>query len=85
MHLLIQKNFRPIINRYDGDKYVKRLSCLQQLSVMFFVQLKELFSLRETESTLKAQADKWHHIGLETVARSTLADANRNRPHQDLG
>jgi hypothetical protein len=29
MHLLIQKNFRPIINHYDDDKYVKTLSCLQ--------------------------------------------------------
>jgi len=85
MQLLIQKNFRPIINRYDGDKYVKRLNCLQQLTVLFFVQFKELFSLREMESTLKAQSDKWHHIGLETVARSTLADANRERPHQIWG
>jgi len=85
MHLLIQKSFRPIINRYDGDRYVKKLSCLQQLTVLFFVQLKELFSLREMESTLKSQADKWHHIGLETVAKSTLADANRERPYQIWG
>jgi len=60
-------------------------SCLQQLTVLFFVQFKELFSLREMESTLKAQSDKWHHIGLKTVAGSTLADANRERPHQIWG
>ena len=85
MHLLIQKDFRPIITRYDGDRYVKKLNCLQQLTTLFYVQIKDLFSLRDITSTLNAQADKWHHVGLQTVARSTLADANRDRPYQIWG
>lgn len=85
MHLLIQKNFKPIINRYDGDRYVKRMNCLQQLTTLFYVQIKDLFSLRDIQTNLRAQADKWHHVGLETVAKSTLADANRDRPYQIWG
>ena len=85
MHLLIQKNFKPIINRYDGDRYVKRMSCIQQLTTLFYVQIKDLFSLRDIQTNLRAQADKWHHVGLETVAKSTLADANRDRPYQIWG
>lgn len=50
MHLLIQKNFRPIINRYDGDKYVKRMSCLQQLTTLLYGQIKDLFSLRDFQT-----------------------------------
>lgn len=82
MHLLIQKNFKPIINLFDGDKYVTKMNCLQQLTTLFYVQIKDLFSLQDIQINLRFQVDKWHHVGWETVAKRTLADANRYRPYQ---
>jgi hypothetical protein len=42
MNLPYSKEFQLIINRYDGDKYVKKLSCLQQLAILFFYSGKGL-------------------------------------------
>ena len=61
------------------------MGCLQQLTTLFYVQLKDLWSLRDIQTNLRTQADKWHHVGLTTVAKSTLADANRERPYQIWG
>lgn len=79
-HLLEQHNFRTIVNKYQGDKYVKTMDCWQQLLIMLYAQIKGLDNLREIETSLKAHADKWSHIGLQSVARSTFSDANRDRP-----
>jgi hypothetical protein len=61
------------------------MDCWQQLLVLLYAQIKELKSLRDIETSLRSHADKWNHIGLESVARSTLADANSDRPHQMFG
>lgn len=77
--LLQHHNFRNIVNRYQGDKYTKRLDCWQQLLIMLYAQIKGLDNLREIETSLKAHAEQWQHIGLQSVARSTFSDANRAR------
>jgi len=47
--------------------------------VLLFSQAKGLGSLRDIEISLRSQHRKWYHLGLTSVARSTLADANKNR------
>ena len=79
VQLLSRYEFKKIVDRYDGDRYVKSLTCWQQLLIMLFAQAKELKSLRDIESSLRSHHTKWYHIGLDSVARSTLADANTNR------
>jgi hypothetical protein len=85
VQLFSRNDFKRIVNRYDGDKYTKTMDCWQQLLVLLYAQVKELKSLRDIETSLRTHADKWMHIGLESVARSTLADANSDRPHQIFG
>lgn len=85
VQLLSHSGFLKIVNRYDGDKYTKRMDCRQQLLIGLYSQIKELVSLRDIETSLKSHSDKWHHIGLESVARSTLADANAERPSEIFG
>jgi transposase len=58
------------------------MDCWQQLLIMLYAQIKELSSLREIRSSLEVHSDKWSHLGLQTVARSTLSDANAQRPYQ---
>ena len=79
LQLIYRYNFKKCVNRYDGDKYTKRLSCWQQFVVLLYSQARGLKSLREITISLRSQYRKWYHFGLVSVARSTLSDANNNR------
>jgi len=73
-------SFGRIVDRYGGNSGVRRLSCAEQFCVMAFAQLTWRESLRDTEVTLGANANKLYAMGLRnTVHRSTLADANESR------
>jgi hypothetical protein len=82
MQLLLNSGFRSIVNSVQGDKYCKTLDCNQQLAILLYAQIKELKSLRDIQTSLKSHADKFPLLGLQSVAKSTLADANRDRPYQ---
>ncbi|HUR90647.1 MAG TPA: IS4 family transposase [Ramlibacter sp.] len=72
--------FRRLVDRYDGHRYVKRFSCLDQFLCMAFAQLTGRESLRDIETCLRAHHAKLYHLGIRgRVARSTLADANEHR------
>jgi len=79
LQLICQYRFKKCVDSYGGDKYTKRLSCWQQLLVLLFAQAKGLTSLRDIVVSLRSHESKWYHLGLDYVARSTLADANNKR------
>ena len=80
MDFLPWKTFHRIVDRCDGDRYVKSLSCAEQFRVMAFAQLTYRESLRDIEVCLSAQAVKLYHMGFrQEIKRSTLADANETR------
>ena len=79
MQLISRIGFRQSVERYAGDRYTKSFSCWQQLIVMLYSQARGLKSLRDITVSLRSQRRKWYHLGLESVARSTLADANSKR------
>ena len=72
--------FKRIVDRYDGDRYVKTMNCAEHFRVMDFAQLTCRESLRDIEVCLGAQPSKLYHMGLgNAVKRATLADANELR------
>src|ERR1700724_2193519 len=72
--------FRRCIERYDGERKVKRFSCLDQYLSLAFAQLTWRESLRDIEACLRAQSSKLYHLGFRsTIARNTLANANAVR------
>jgi len=72
--------FNRCVRRYQGNRRVRRLSCLDQFLCMAFAQLTGRESLRDIETCLRAMQPKLYHVGIRAkVARSTLADANENR------
>lgn len=80
MDFLPWKTFHRIIDRQDGDRYVKSMTCADQFRVLAFAQLTYRESLRDIEVCLSAQAAKLYHMGFRhEIKRSTLADANENR------
>ena len=80
MDFLPWKTFHRIVERHDGDRYVKSMTCADQFRVMAFAQLTYRESLRDIEVCLSAQAAKLYHMGFRhETKRSTLADANETR------
>src|SRR5210317_1465613 len=73
--------FRRCVNRYQGERYVKRFRCFDQYLVMAFAQLTSRESLRDIEACLRAHQNKLYHMGIRStiVARNTLSKANEHR------
>lgn len=72
--------FRRCVQRYQGERYVKRFRCLDQYLGMVFAQLTYRESLRDIEACLRAHQHKLYHMGIRSkVVRSTLSDANEQR------
>ena len=80
MDFLPWKTFHRIVDRHDGDRYVKSMTCAEQFRVMAFAQLTYRESLRDIEVGLSAQSAKLYHMGFrQEIKRSTLADASKTR------
>jgi hypothetical protein len=80
MDFLPWTTFSRYVQRYDGDRRVRTLTCAEQFRIMAFAQLTYRESLRDIEVCLSAQASKLYHMGLRSLPRrSTLADANELR------
>ena len=78
-HLPIH-TFRRCVHRYQGNRYVKSFTCLDQFLCMAFAQLTYRESLRDIEVCLRAHQDKLYHMGIRgSVSRNTLANANKMR------
>ena len=80
MDFLPKHQFRRCVNRYNGNRYMKSFSCLDQFLCMAFAQLSYRVSLRDIESCLRAMQNKLYHLGIRAkISRSTLAEANEKR------
>jgi hypothetical protein len=80
LDLLPRRAFESAVARYDGDRKVRRFSCMDQLLCMVFAQVTGRSSLRETVSCLRALGSRRYHCGIRSVpARNTLAVANERR------
>ncbi len=80
MDHLPKHTFRQCVNRYQGNRKIKKFSCLDQLLCMAFAQLTYRESLRDIEVCLRAQHSKLYHMGIRGgIARNTLANANKTR------
>lgn len=74
MNFLPSTTFARYVARYDGDKGVRALTCVEQFRVMVFAQLTYRESLRDIEVCLSAQDAKPYHMSFrEPIRRSTLA------------
>lgn len=74
--------FEVAVKRYETDRYVKRFNCWNQLTTMLYAQGSGKNSLREITQGLMVQQTKLYHLGLSSVKRSTLADANNRRDYR---
>jgi Transposase DDE domain/Domain of unknown function (DUF4372) len=71
-----------LVDRYQANKRVRRLSTRNQFVAMLYAQLSEAQSLRAVEASFESHATRLYHLGAKEVPRSTLADANAKRSYE---
>ena len=76
--------FRRIVDKYNGNRYIKHLTCWNQLHSLMFGQLSNRESLRDLIVVLEAHQSKCFHLdlGRKPVAKTTLVAANQNRDYR---
>jgi hypothetical protein len=84
LHGLLQfipwTRFEALVEEHGSDRGVRKLSSKSQLIALLHAQLSGSSSLREVEATLASQQTRLYHLGASAPRRSTLADANADRP-----
>jgi len=77
------QKFRRLVDKYQGNRYVKTFTCWNQLLVLMFGQLSNRVSLRDLIIAIGAHKSKSYHLGFgNSVTRSNLAKANQNRDYR---
>jgi hypothetical protein len=77
---LPRRVFDRIVEKYDGNKYVRSFSCWNQMLCMVFGQLTARDSMRDLMLSLEAHQPKYYHLGFgSTVTRRNLGKANERR------
>lgn len=64
----------------DADAYDKQFHSWDHLVTLVFAQLSSVNGLRGLEAVWNANKHHHYHLGVGTIARSTLSDANARRP-----
>ena len=72
--------FNKMVQRHQSDKHSKGFGSWDHLIAMVYCQVSGASSLRELEAGFNSQAPHHYHLGTRAIKRSTLCDANANRP-----
>lgn len=84
MHELLKmvpwSKYEAAVENYGADRGARRLDSKSHLVALLHAQLCGAASLREIEATLASQQARLYHLGVRAPKRSTLADANAQRP-----
>lgn len=72
-----RKQFKRIVDKYDGDRYVKYFNCWSQFVCIFIGQISNLKSLREIVDMINFQPNNQYQLGIKkNISKSTFAEAN---------
>jgi hypothetical protein len=82
LNFLPKQKFNQYVVEHQSDKHVRMLTTWNQFVVLLYAQATGKESLREIETGFCVQNNTWHHLGVSTAARSTLAEANCKRSYQ---
>jgi len=74
-----KNHFNAFVGQHQGDRYVKKLTTWNQFVALLYAQATSKQSLRDIESGMQIHSTHWHHLGVGSVARSSLSDANNRR------
>ena len=72
---------KAITESHGADERARGLMTRDHLLAMLYGQLSGATSLRAITDCLESHEASLYHLGMGPVKRSTLAEANRHRPH----
>jgi putative transposase len=75
-----RRGFRAIVEGCDADAYDKKFKSWDHVVALVYAQLSGADSLRAIETGFNANSHHHYHLGVGSIARSTLSDANARRP-----
>jgi IS4 transposase len=70
------------VEKHSTDKLSRRLSTKRHLIALLYGQFSGTTSLREIVTGMASHETRLYHLGAAPVKRSTLSDANKERPWQ---
>lgn len=82
LSFLPKYQFNQFVGQHNGDRYVKKLTTWNQLIALLYAQATGKKSLRDIETGLKLHQEQWYHLGIGSVAKSSLSYANNNRSYE---
>lgn len=82
LQFLPQAEFDKAIKSLKTDRYVKYFKTKTLFVVHLYAQIRHKDSLRDIKCGLDQHKNKWYHIGIEKIKRSTISDANNRVPFQ---
>ena len=82
LNLLPRHRFESLVKNHGADRYVKKFTCWNQLTTLFYAQSSGKQSLRDIQQGFAANSLRLYHLGLPAIKRSTLSDANTNRSYE---
>jgi hypothetical protein len=74
--------FDQIVKKYGADELVRKLTTKRQFIALLYGQFSGSTSLREIVTGMASHETRLYHLGAAPVKRSTLSDANADRPWQ---
>jgi IS4 transposase len=74
--------FEQLVDKYGADKLSRTLNSKQHLLALLYGQFSGAASLREIVTGMTSHETRLYHVGGAAVKRSTISDANSNRPCQ---
>lgn len=83
LSLIPRHQFENRVRQLQGDRYVKKFTTWNQLTVLLYSQASGKSSLRDIQNALSSQVNHLYHLGLpDSIARSTMSDANAKRDYR---
>jgi hypothetical protein len=79
LKLLPWSAFERLVEQHGTDELVRSFTTKRQLLALLFGQLSGAHSLRDIEASMGSHQARLYHAGGVAPARSTFADANRDR------
>jgi IS4 transposase len=71
-----------IVEKYEADKLSRKLNTRRHLIALLYGQFSGATSLREITTGMESHQTRLYHLGAAPVKRSTISDANTQRPWQ---
>ena len=76
---LPKEKLRRFTGQHNSERYIKKLTVWNHLAVLLYAQATGKDSLREIETGLLMHHNSWHHLGINTVSKSSIARVNNTR------